>query len=90
MFHDPPKKYEDPIVLKKILDEVKFIYTHLRITLLVILYCCNFQITSKMEFSKTVQIMDEAISINPLFVKKTNSEDDGLTLGQGSSKNYQT
>lgn len=43
-----------------------------------------------MEFSKTVQIMDEAISINPLFVKKTNSEDDGLTLGQGSSKNYQT
>lgn len=34
--------------------------------------------------------MDEAISINPTFVKKTTSEEDGLSLGQGSSKSYQT
>lgn len=35
-------------------------------------------------------MMDEAISTNPMFVKKTSSEDDGLTLGgQGSSKSYQ-
>lgn len=34
--------------------------------------------------------MDEAISINPLFVKKISNEEDGLTLGQGSSKSYQT
>lgn len=34
-------------------------------------------------------MMDEAISVNPSFVKKTSSEDDGLSLGQGSSKSYQ-
>jgi len=34
-------------------------------------------------------MMDEAISINPSFVKKTSLEEDGLSLGQGSSKNYQ-
>lgn len=48
-----------------------------------------FQITSKIAFSSTVRMMDEAISINPTFVKKTNSEDDGLSLGQSTSKNYQ-
>lgn len=33
--------------------------------------------------------MDEAILVNPSFVKKTNVEDDGLSLlGQGSSKSY--
>lgn len=31
-------------------------------------------------------MMDEAISINPSFVKKINCEDDGITIGQGSSK----
>ncbi|XP_026823448.1 COP9 signalosome complex subunit 3 [Rhopalosiphum maidis] len=67
MFNDPPKKYEDPSVLKKILDEV----------------------TNKISFSSTVQMMDEAILINPAFVKKTSSEDDGLSLGQSSSKSYQ-
>lgn len=34
-------------------------------------------------------MMDEAILINPSFVKKTSSEDDGLSLGQSSSKSYQ-
>lgn len=48
------------------------------------------QVTNKIEFSKTVQVMDEAISLNPSFIKKTSSEDDGLSLGQGSSKSYQT
>lgn len=46
--------------------------------------------TNKIEFSKTIRVMDEAIILNPLFVKKTSSEDDGLSLGQGSSKSYQT
>jgi len=48
-----------------------------------------FQVTNKISFSSTVRMMDEAILINPLFVKKTNSEDDGLSLGQSSSKSYQ-
>lgn len=48
-----------------------------------------FQVTSKISFSSTVRMMDEAISTNPLFVKKTSSEDDGLSLGgQGSSKPF--
>jgi COP9 signalosome complex subunit 3 len=68
MFNDPPKKYEDSGILKKILDEV----------------------TNKISFSKTIQMMDEAITINPTFVKKTSCEDDGLSLGQGSSKSYQS
>lgn len=34
--------------------------------------------------------MDEAILLNPSFIKKTSSEDDGLSLGQGSSKSYQS
>jgi len=34
-------------------------------------------------------MMDEAILMNPSFVKKTNSEDDGLSLGHSSSKSYQ-
>jgi len=37
-----------------------------------------------------VQIMDETISINPSFVKKISNEEEGLSLGQGSSKSYQT
>lgn len=48
--------------------------------------CMNFQVTNKISFSKTVRMMDEAISINPSFVKKINCEDDGITIGQGSSK----
>lgn len=48
-----------------------------------------FQVTNKISFSSTVRMMDEAILINPLFVKKTSSEDDGLSLGQSSSKSYQ-
>lgn len=35
-------------------------------------------------------MMDENIVINPTFVKKTSSEDDGLLIGQGPSKSYQT
>ncbi|XP_050432258.1 COP9 signalosome complex subunit 3-like [Adelges cooleyi] len=68
-FSDMPKKYEDPIVLKQILDEI----------------------TGKIEFSKMIQIMDEAITTNPMFVKKTSTEEDGLSIGgQGSSKSYQS
>lgn len=35
-------------------------------------------------------MMDEDILINPTFVKKISCEDDGLSIGQGSSKSYQT
>lgn len=66
MFNDPPRKYEDLGVLRKILDEV----------------------INKISFSKTIRRMDEAISINPMFVKKTSLEDDRLSLGQSSSKSY--
>uniref|UniRef100_A0A2S2QND7 COP9 signalosome complex subunit 3 n=1 Tax=Sipha flava TaxID=143950 RepID=A0A2S2QND7_9HEMI len=68
MFNDPPKKFDDPNILKKILDEI----------------------TSKISFSSTVRMMDEDILVNPTFVKKISSEDDGLSIGQGSSKSYQT
>ncbi|XP_050539567.1 COP9 signalosome complex subunit 3 [Daktulosphaira vitifoliae] len=69
MFSDAPKKYEDPIVLKKILDEI----------------------TSKIAFSNTVRTMDEAITTNPMFVKKTSTEEDGLSIGgQSSLKSYQS
>lgn len=49
-----------------------------------------FQVTNKISFSSTVRMMDEAISVNPTFVKKISSEEDGLSIGQGPSKSYQT
>lgn len=34
-----------------------------------------FQVTNKISFSSTVRMMDEAITINPTFVKKTNTDE---------------
>lgn len=84
-FHDDPEKFNTPVALKRLEEEVCVLIevmlilhcapkllVHLKLKMLnpITLLCCVFQMERCTELDRKILEMDEKFLVNPAFIKK--------------------